>query len=215
MLLAPLLFGTRALKPRVAVCFGFLAAVFLILLVAVRFHPGPLPTDVGITRDIQGALGVLEDPGATVGLLVLLFTPPIAVLLFALYARRWVVALWFVAAVVGSILLAGTLQLVVDRPGPADALIRVPAPATAVFPSVSVVEVIVQSALAVYLGWVRFRRGRYVIVVLAITGVALTSILVIDTAVHWPSDVLGGLTFGGAWTILALVIGARLKRLRT
>jgi membrane-associated phospholipid phosphatase len=192
---------------------GGTAGVFLALLVLVLLHPAPLPADAGILRATQGAFGVISDPASSVIQLVLLFAPPLAALVLVAYKRRWRVALWFLAAVVSSIFVSGTLQLLLGRPGPPPRTILEPQ-TTGSFPSVSAEEVILQAALIAYLGWQFLPNRRYLILGLAIVNVGLISFVLIDTAVHWPSDVLGGLSFGAAWTAIALILRKRWKWLR-
>lgn len=183
---------------------GVTAGVFLALLVLVVLHPGPLPADIGIQRGIQRAFGVVSDPASSVTQLILLFAPPIVALVYVAYKHRWRVALWFVAAVVSSILVSGTLQVVLGRPGPPPRAALEPQPLDR-FPALA--------GLIAYLGWHFFRNRRYLILGLAIVSSGLISFLLIDTAVHWPSDVLGGLSFGAAWTTIALILRKRWKRL--
>jgi membrane-associated phospholipid phosphatase len=179
---------------------ALLTASFLVLLVAVVLHPGPLPSDVGIMRGVQHVLGVLPASDA-VGY-VLLFGPVVIVLPVLLYERRWAAAVWFFGALLTSVLGSGILQVVLGRPGPSSSY-------GDSFPSVSVAEALVLGALVVYFGWKRFGSGRYVVIILAIAYVAVVSVLPIDTEGHWPSDVLGGLIFGATWTILAFLVAAQ------
>jgi membrane-associated phospholipid phosphatase len=192
---------------------GATAGVFLALLVVVLFHPGPVPADAGILHGIQSAFGVVSDPASSITQLVLLFAPPIAALLYVAYVRRWRVALWFAAAVVSSILVSGTLQTVLGRPGPPPRTILEPQ-TTGSFPSVSAEEVVLQGALIAYLGSHFLPNRRYLILGFAVVSVGLICFVLIDTAVHWPSDVLGGLSFGGAWAAIAVILMKRRSWLR-
>ncbi len=173
---------------------GLLVVAFVSLLVI--FDSGPLPGDAAVARAVQDTYGVVPasvgDPSELAVFLGLLVLVPI----FALIERRWRSALWFIAAVVGCILVAGTVQVVLGKGG---------------FPSVSVAEAVATAALAAYLWWRRFAIGRYLIGALAIADVALITFLVIDRSEHRPSEALGGLIFGTAWTIIAVLVAARLQ----
>ncbi len=182
---------------------GALTVSFLILLILVLLHPGPLPTDLGITRDVQSVLGVLPSSDAEGWIQVL--GPVVVVILALLYERRWAAAGWYFASVLTCILGSGVLQVSIGRPGP-------PQSYGDSFPSVSVAESVVVATLGVFLGWKRFPSGRYVVLFIGISYVALACVLPIDTEGHWPTDVLGGLIFGAGWTIVALMVAARWAR---
>jgi membrane-associated phospholipid phosphatase len=66
-----------------------------------------------------------------------------------------------------------------------------------------------QAALIAYLVWRSAWTGRFLILALALADVTLISAVLVDTAVHWPSDVIGGLGFGTAWTMIALILARR------
>lgn len=185
----------------------------MLLLILVRLNPGPLPGDVGTTRDLQSALGVVP-ASAGLGEAILLFTPLAPVLGFVLYRREWRVAAWLTGAILSCDLVSGTLQVVVARPGPSGTLVATPEPTSQVFPSVGVAHALVMAVLAAYVAAQQFPRFRNLIVGLAVAEVALTIGLVVDRAVHWPSDVVGGLIFGGAWALVALRVPphGRLRR---
>jgi hypothetical protein len=183
---------------RATLWLGFLVAAFVVLLVLVILDSGHIPGDATVARAVQITFGVVPafvgDPSEAVVFLGFLIVTPG----FALYNRRWRTALWFVAAVVGCIFVAGTIQLALGK-------------TRGGFPSVSVAEAVVTAALAAALGWRRFAIGRYLIVVLAIAEVALITFLVIDRSEHRPSEVVGGLIFGTAWTTIAILVASRLQ----
>jgi hypothetical protein len=175
---------------------GLLGAAFVALLVVVIADSGHVPGDAAVARAVQTTFGVVPpsvgDPSEAVVFLGFLIVTP----LFALYRRRWRTAVWFIAAVVGCIVVAGTIQLALGK-------------TKGGFPSVSVAEAVVTAALATYFSWRRFAIGRYLIAALAIADVALITFLVIDRSEHRPSEALGGLIFGTGWTIFAVLVAAR------
>jgi hypothetical protein len=183
---------------RATLWLGLLVAAFVVLLVLVILDSGHIPGDAAVARAVQITFGVVPafvgDPSEAVVFLGFLIVTPG----FALYKRRWRTALWFIAAVVGCIFVAGTIQLALGK-------------TRGGFPSVSVAEAVVTAALAAALGWRRFAIGRYPIVVLAIADVALITFLVIDRSEHRPSEALGGLIFGTAWTTIAVLVASRLQ----
>jgi hypothetical protein len=119
---------------------GLLVAAFVVLLVLVILDSGHLPGDAAVARAVQATFGVVPafvgDSSEAVVFLGFFIVIP----MFALYKRRWRTALWFIAAVVGCILVAGTIQLALGK-------------TKGGFPSVSVAEAVVTAALAAYLGW--------------------------------------------------------------
>jgi hypothetical protein len=182
--------------PRMAAALALLIGVFLVLIVVVLLHPAPLPGDAGFTDAVRKTIGVLT---ATVGdaTEAVLFLGPLVVIPgFLLFLRTWWTALWFAIAVVTSILVSGTIQLLLGK-------------TSGGFPSVSVEIAVLTAALAVYLSWQRFAVARYWIVGLAAVEVVLTCVVLIDRVEHRPSEVLGGLIFGSARTLVAIAVADR------
>lgn len=136
-------------------------------------------------------------------------TTLLAILLLAVtwlaYRRRWRPAISIAAIVIGGRIAVELIKMAIQRPRP----FFTPYPvdiASLSFPSAhSANSMITFFALALIAAPARYRG-------LAVAGAVATSMAVGMTrpllGVHWPSDVIGGWTFGIAWVL----IGAELSR---
>lgn len=115
-------------------------------------------------------------------------------------------ATWLVAALVVSLSNRG-VKFLVDRPRPADELVEVSEKtSSAAFPSGHVTAAVVVYGFIFYLASFLIPAGllRSLVQASCLVVIVLTALQRVHAGVHWPSDVLGGLLFGGL--LLALVI---------
>ena len=114
-------------------------------------------------------------------------------------SRRW--AAFFLTAVLGSVLLSGTIKQLVDRPRPdVDRLVEIGGLA---FPSGhATAAAICYGSLLVAALTVRTRPRIAVAVVCGTVAVAVAASRV-WLGVHYPTDVVAGSTLGSAWVGLA------------
>ena len=115
-------------------------------------------------------------------------------------------AVWLVAALVVSLSDRG-VKFLVDRPRPADDLVDVSEKASGLsFPSGHVTAAVLVYGFIFYLAGflIPARLLRLMVQASCLVVVVLTALQRVYVGVHWPSDVMGGLLFGGL--VLALLI---------
>jgi membrane-associated phospholipid phosphatase len=120
--------------------------------------------------------------------------------------RRRPEAAWLVVALVAP-WLNWLVKLLVDRPRPSPDLVHVTAdPSTSSFPSGHVVTAVLVYGFIFYLSRLLIpqRTLRYSTQGACLAILVLTALQRVNAGVHWPSDVLGGLLFGGL--LLSLLI---------
>ena len=198
---------------RSAVAALLLVAAGTLLALVVAAADGPLAGEVWFTRQIQKLPGFLE-PLADANRAVtttwfVIVVGAVATLVFA--ARRG----FRVAVVIGILLLAtpvaqAGIKDLVDRPRPTEEQVEIRTGYTS--PSFPAGHLMSPSAVygfgALWLwrtGRPRFRQGS-----MAIGAFLLLSCWAnVYVGVHWPTDVLGGLLFGGALAFAAAHFAAR------
>lgn len=177
---------------------------------ALAMRVDRFPLDVRLTREWQdidptplepllSALNALDaEARAAIGL---------AVVVWGLVSRRHRFAAWFVVAPLAAQALNGLLKVIVDRPRPSNALVRVTERADGSgFPSGHVMNsVIVFGFLfAVADDLVPSRPLRLVVRAACVIIIAFMGLARIDAGAHWPSDAVGGYVFG-ALVLLPIV----------
>lgn len=108
------------------------------------------------------------------------------------------------------------VKAVVDRPRPPGGLEIEAIGSVASYPSGHTVRaVVIGGLLAATLIWSSRDRLRMVLsIVLACALIGLVGMARIASGQHWPTDVLGGILFGGAWLTLCLAVARTIERLR-
>ena len=139
----------------------------------------------------------------------------VSVAAVGLYARALKTEAWLiVAAVAAGYALRTALKLAIARPRPPDELVRVVEQADGyAFPSGHVMHYVVfLGALAFFL-WPETPPGarRWLLLTAAILLLLLVGLSRIYLGAHWPSDVVGGYSFGGAVLAGVLLAWRRLK----
>lgn len=188
-------------------------AIFAILGVVVRTHPGPIGPDLPVatwaarhaTDASSTILRGLTRVGSTVVMVVIL----VAVGLLE-HRRRPSRRIWIFLALVaaGEVLVANLVKVAVDRPRPAiDPLASF---AGASFPSGhSTTAAACFAALALVLARGRSRRVRALLAGGAVGLAVAIGCSRMLLGVHWFSDVVAGLALGWAWfATIALATGA-------
>jgi undecaprenyl-diphosphatase len=115
-------------------------------------------------------------------------------------------ATWLVVALVVALSNRG-VKFLVDRPRPADDLVEVSEKtSSAAFPSGHVTAAVLVYGFIFYLASFLIPAGllRFLVQASCVIVIVLTALQRVHAGVHWPSDVLGGLLFGGL--LLALLI---------
>jgi membrane-associated phospholipid phosphatase len=115
-------------------------------------------------------------------------------------------AIWLVAALVASLSDTG-VKLLVDRPRPAGHLVEVSGKSSgAAFPSGHATAAVLVYGFIFYLAGflIPARLLRLLVQALCLVIIVLTALQRVYVGAHWPSDVLGGLLFGGL--LLSLLI---------
>jgi membrane-associated phospholipid phosphatase len=198
---------------------GFMATsfvtgvLFAILAVAVVIHPAPFFFDRPIAVDVQSVNAGAIPPlnafvsafegfiGVGVGAAVIVIT--------FVFRRR---ATLFVAFSALYVVVYTGLNIVIARPRPTGLPHTTSHLTGYSFPSGHVAFFVWLGVLAIVLlarGLPRILYvGCWILVAAVIVGAALSRI---DVGAHWPSDVVGGLLVGVAWTSLSLSLG-RLSR---
>jgi len=137
--------------------------------------------------------------------------PLVAVVALGGALALWLVAnrlgaMWLVAALVVSLSNRG-VKFLVDRPRPAADLVDVSDKASGLsFPSGHVTTAVLVYGFIFYLAGllIPVRLLRFLVQASCLVVVVLTALQRVYVGVHWPSDVLGGLLFGGL--LLSLLI---------
>ncbi len=115
-------------------------------------------------------------------------------------------AVWLVAALVVSLSNRG-VKVLVDRPRPVGDLVDVSEKASGLsFPSGHVTAAVLVYGFIFYLAGmlIPVRVLRFLVQASCLVVVVLTALQRVYVGAHWPSDILGGLLFGGL--VLALLI---------
>ena len=187
--------------------------LFAILAVAVAIHPAPFFFDRPIAVDVQSVNAGAIQPFNTfvsafegfVGVGV-----GVAVIAITFVLRR--PATLFVAFSALYVVMYTGINIVIARPRPTGLAHTTPHLTGYSFPSGHVAFFVWLGVVAIVLlarGLPRILHiGCWILVAAVAAGVALSRI---DVGAHWPSDVVGGLLVGVAWTSLSLSLG-RLTR---
>ena len=184
-----------------------LAAAGSLLAIAAR-GAGPLPGDLALTRWLQYSLppddltgSLLTYPGRIVWFL------PVAFLAVTLLRRRWLAALFMVAAGVSGLLVGDGLKLLVARARPSAELVWVyDVSEDYSFPSTTALLSVVFLGMVCYLAGQESSWSPLVFVILIVSPmlVLVIGISRICLGEHWATDVLGGWLFGGAWLLILI-----------
>jgi undecaprenyl-diphosphatase len=177
------------------------------ILVGLRV-PGHLDTPIGPHWLQQSAVDISALGGPT-----LMWLFGLSGLAWLLYRRRRAEAAWIAVSLIGASLISSSLKYTIDRPRPAlvPHLAQVTDPS---FPSGhSLVSAALYLTLALMLaegvtGW----AGRAAIVGFGAMLVLLIGCSRVYLGVHWPSDVLGGWSFGTAWALAVFAANRWLRR---
>jgi undecaprenyl-diphosphatase len=137
--------------------------------------------------------------------------PLVAAVVFGSALALWLLtsrsaAVWLVAALVASLSDTG-VKLLVDRPRPAGHLVEVSEKtSSAAFPSGHATAAVLVYGFIFYLAGflIPARLLRLLVQALCLVIIVLTALQRVYVGAHWPSDVLGGLLFGGL--LLSLLI---------
>lgn len=190
-------------SPRLlAVAALILAILGTVLTFVVAAVEGPLAGEVWFTRQVQKLPGFLEPlADANRAVTTTWFVLVVGGVVAGLFALR---REFRVAIVLGALLLAtpvaqAGIKDIVDRPRPTEEQVELRAGYTS--PSFPAGHLMSPSAVygfgALWMwrtGRPRFRQGAMAIAALLLLGCWAN----VYMGVHWPSDVLGGLLFGGA-----------------
>jgi membrane-associated phospholipid phosphatase len=198
---------------------GFMAmflvtgVLLAILAVAVAIHPAPFFFDRPIAVDVQSVnAGAIPPLNAFVSAFEGFIGVGVgaAVILITFVFRR--PATLFVAFSALYVVVYTGINIVIARPRPTGLAHTTPHLTGYSFPSGHVAFFVWLGVLAIVLlarGLPRILHiGCWILVAAVIVGAALSRI---DVGAHWPSDVVGGLLVGVAWTSLSLALG-RLTR---
>lgn len=195
-----------------------LAAAGTALALVVVAAEGPLSGEVWSTRQVQRLPGFLEPLAdanrAVTTTWVVLTAGTAAALAFAVRRDLWMAVVVAALLVATPVCQAG-IKDVVDRPRPTDEQVEVRAGYTSPsFPAGHVMSPAAVYGFGALLLWrtgrPRLRRG----------AVAVGAFLLLSCwanvylGVHWPTDVLGGLLFGGALACLAAWLTSRPELIR-
>lgn len=183
---------------------------------------------LAIDRDILLALRQAGHPGAPAGpewllpaardLTALAGTPVLTVLALALAGyfivkKRWSMLAVLLVAVIGETLLSGALKEFFGRPRPTIVPHLVDASGMS-FPSGHST-----SAAAIYLTIAALiaretkeRVVRNYVFFVAVTLALLVGASRVYLGVHYPTDVIGGLSFGAAWAAIVLIAARKLEK---
>jgi membrane-associated phospholipid phosphatase len=198
---------------------GFMAislvtgVLFAILAVAVAVHPAPFFFDRPIAVDVQSVNAGAVQPfnrfisafegfvGVGVG---------VAVIAITFVLRR--PATLFVAFSALYVAIYTGINVVIARPRPTGLPHTTPHITGYSFPSGHVAFFVWLGVVAIVLLARGLPRILFVVCWMLVAAVAVGAALSrIDVGAHWPSDVVGGLLVGVAWTSLSLSLG-RLTR---
>lgn len=188
-------------------CAAALAAAFVGLAVAVARDPGPLPGDRRVLIDLHDiGAGPLEEP--LVWLADLTDLVPLAIVagvvaLGLAWRRRWRELIGG-AVVVGVVwALNPVLKELIERGRPE--LWAHPLPVSEYsFPSGHAADTAALAAALVMIAWPT--RYRTAVVVAGTAVVAVVGLGQLALGVHYPSDVLGGWLWAGAWAALVWAV---------
>ena len=163
-------------------------------LALVRTTRGLTMPAIWITQ-VGGALGMIVILLAATGMLAI--------------RRRWHDALSLIGIVLGGRLVVEVLKIVINRPRPNFGPYPVEI-ASLSFPSGhSANSMITFLALALIAAPARYRLWAVALAVLASVLVGATRPLL---GVHWPTDVIGGWSFGIAWVVALVALTDRWRR---
>jgi membrane-associated phospholipid phosphatase len=198
---------------------GFMAmflvtgVLLAILAVAVAIHPAPFFFDRPIAVDVQSVnAGAIPPLNAFVSAFEGFIGVGVgaAVILITFVFRR--PATLFVAFSALYVVVYTGINIVIARPRPTGLVHTTPHLTGYSFPSGHVAFFVWLGVVALVLlarGLPRILHiGCWILVAAVVVGAALSRI---DVGAHWPSDVVGGLLVGVAWTSLSLSLG-RLTR---
>lgn len=197
---------TADLSPRrFAAGAGILAALGAVLALVVAAADGPLAGEAWLTRQVQTLPGFLEPlahANRAVTTTWVVLTVGAAAGVVPLVRREW-----RVAAVLGVLLVAtpvsqATIKDIVDRPRPTEEQVDLRAGYTS--PSYPAGHLMSPAGVYGFAAlWMLGQRDRRFRLGAALIGAVLAMALWANVyvGVHWPSDVLGGLLFGGALAV--------------
>jgi undecaprenyl-diphosphatase len=125
--------------------------------------------------------------------------------------RRRIEAAWLAAALCGAMLLDPLLKALLHRPRPT-IISHLTEASGSSFPSG---HALVAAAAYLTLGAMiarhaQSRAGKAAVMAAAVLLVGLIGISRVYLGVHWPSDVIAGWTFGGAWALAVMMAKERL-----
>ncbi len=192
---------------------AFLFAAGTALAFVVVAADGPLAGEVWVTRQVQKLPGFLEPLAdanrAVTTTWVVLTAGAGAALAFAVRRDLWMAVVVAALLVATPVCQAGIKDLA-DRPRPTDEQVEVRAGYTS--PSFPSGHVMSPSAVYGFGALLIWRTGRPA---LRRGAVAVAALLLLScwanvyVGVHWPTDVLGGLLFGGALAFMAAWLTSR------
>ncbi|MBN8814501.1 MAG: phosphatase PAP2 family protein [Sphingomonas sp.] len=179
------------------------------LLMGLRV-PGDLQQPIGPHWLLQAAIDVSALGGPT---LRILFGG--AGLAWLLYRRRRAEAGWIAVSLIGAALLSSVLKYAIGRPRPE----LVPHLAYVTDPSFPSGHSLGSAALYLTLALMLAEDAKSWAARIAIVGFGALLVLLIGCSrvylgVHWPSDVLGGWSFGAAWALAVYAANRWLRRRR-
>ena len=192
-----------------------LLAVLVALALIVKNHPGPLPGDTGLELDIQHAILPNSPLTALVEAVSTLNWPIPSVITLAiitvifLVLKRWldVIVVIITAAVTDE--TSYLFNQWVKRPRPTGHGLHILSQIQHFysFPSGHVVHATAVFGLFFFLS-TQIRRPIHPALIGFIRLVLVTAIVLMPVSrmlegEHWPSDVLGGLLYGGFWLVIA------------
>lgn len=192
-----------------------LVAVLLGLAIMVKRHPGPLPGDVGGALDVQQALlphttvtGAVEAVSTLNWPIPSVITLAVIVLIFLLL-KRWLDILMVIVAAAVTDETSYLFNQWVKRPRPTGHGLHILSKIDHFysFPSGHVVHATAIFGLFLFLS-TQIRRPVHPAIIALIRIVLVAAIVLMPVSrilegEHWPTDVLGGLLYGGVWLVIA------------